>query len=57
MDRAERPFIDTWFTRAPSVEVRAWNAEHALGEDVDDDVDDRMTGRDAVFDLTASKPQ
>ncbi len=57
MDRAERPFIDTWFSRAPSRELRAWNAEHGLGEDVDVDVDDRIIGRDAVFDLTASKPQ
>ena len=53
MDRAERPFLDNWFARAPSLEVQAWNVEHGLGEHGDD----RSVGRDAAFDVAASKPR
>ena len=53
MDEAERPFIDSWFEHAPLREIQAWNAEHGLGEDNGD----REQGKDAVFDLSASKPQ
>ena len=57
MDRAERPFLEHWFARVPSSEIQAWNAEHGLDEGDDDVAADRIIGRDAVFDLTASKPR
>ena len=53
MEQAERPFYDTWFDNAAEHEVKAWNAEHGLGEDNPD----RMVGRIAVFDLLASEPK
>ncbi len=52
MDRAERPYYDQWFANAAEREVEAWNAEHGLG----DDNPDREAGRQAVFDLSKSKP-
>ena len=52
MDKAERPYYDQWFANADEAEVKAWNAEHGLGEDNAD----REAGRRAIFDLSKSKP-
>lgn len=53
MDRAERPYYDQWFANAPNRAIRAWNAEHGLG----DETYDREAGRAFVFDMTESKPE
>ncbi len=52
MEQAERPYYDNWFDNAAEREVKAWNAEHGLGEDNPD----RTVGRIAVFDMLASEP-
>lgn len=53
MEEAERPFYDAWFAQAPERAIAAWNAEHgheAKGAD-------RLVGRSAVFDMSASRPR
>ena len=52
MDKAERPYLDNWFANAAEREVKAWNKEHGFGNDNAD----RKVGKEATFDLTASKP-
>ena len=52
MDRAERRYYDQWFANAAEREVKAWNAEHGLGEDNPH----REAGRGAVFDMSRSNP-
>ena len=52
MDETERPYYEQWFANAAVREVKAWNAEHGLGEDNAD----REAGKQAVFDLARSKP-
>ncbi|MFQ5793069.1 MAG: hypothetical protein ACE5JI_21570, partial [Acidobacteriota bacterium] len=52
MQRAEAPFIDNWFKRAPPNEIESWNREHGFG----DDNEDRDIGKNGVFDMSKSKP-
>ncbi len=52
MDRAERPYYDQWFANVTEKELKAWNAEHGLGEDNAD----REAGKAYVFNLKNSKP-
>ena len=52
MDETERPFYDQWFANAAEREVKAWNREHGFG----DDNADREVGKQALFDLSKSKP-
>jgi arylsulfatase A-like enzyme len=52
LDRTERPYYVQWFANAAEKELKAWNAEHGLG----DDKADREAGKAFVFDMAKSKP-
>lgn len=53
MGKAETAFVDNWFAGAARSEIQAWNREHGLGEENND----RAAGKEALFDVTKSKPR